>query len=262
VRAQPQRRLDGVGAGRVRHHREAALAADGERRLQLLGQQERVPVPVPGGPHDAAGQVELDVVDAGLDALADGAHEVVAAVAAAGELGAQGVAAGGREEPAAGADARPRQPAVVEGAPERHVDVVGDAGGPDAGDAGLQQPLGRVGRVLERLLGDRGVGDARRFQMNMDVPEARQEPGAGKVDHPRPAGGGRAGAVEDLDDPSLLDGDAGALDDAFAHPVDQAGAGQDESHRDTDGTILGPQTLRRCRPWRASRSTGAWASCC
>ena len=82
VRAQRQGRLDGIRAGRVGHHGEAALPADRERRLQLLGQQEGLPVPVPGGPHDAAGEVELDVVDAGLDALADGAHEVVTSVAA------------------------------------------------------------------------------------------------------------------------------------------------------------------------------------
>ena len=71
VCSQPDRVLDRFGVGRMGHHLELAQVTDLEGRLQLVLQQEGVPVEVPGGPQDAARQVQLDVVDAILDLLAD-----------------------------------------------------------------------------------------------------------------------------------------------------------------------------------------------
>ena len=111
VRPEPNRVLHGLGIGRVRHHPELALAADGERRLQLVLQQERVPVAVPGGTHDAAREVHLDVIDAVLDLLADRFHEAVGAVAFERMTRSEEVPAGRREEMAAREEARTRRTA-------------------------------------------------------------------------------------------------------------------------------------------------------
>ena len=107
VRPEANRVLHGLGIGRVRHHLEVALAADGERRFQLVLQQERVPVAVPGGTHDAAGEVHLDVIDPVLDLLADGFHEAVGAVAFERMARSEEVPAGRRQEMAARVEARP-----------------------------------------------------------------------------------------------------------------------------------------------------------
>ena len=98
VRAEADRVLHGLGIGRVRHHLEVALAADRERRLQLVLEQERVPVAVPRRAHDAAGEVQLDVIDAVLDLLADRFHEAVRAVALERVARGEEVAAGRGEE--------------------------------------------------------------------------------------------------------------------------------------------------------------------
>jgi hypothetical protein len=102
VRAEADRVLHRLGIGGVRHHLELALAADRECRAQLVFEQERVPVPVPCRPHDAARQIELDVIDTVLDLLADRAHEAVGTVAFERMAGGEEVAAGRREEVPAG----------------------------------------------------------------------------------------------------------------------------------------------------------------
>ena len=98
VRAEHNRVLDRLGVGRVRHHLEFAQAADVERSLELLVKEKRVPVQIPRGAHDAAGQVQLDVVDPVLDLLADRLDEAVRAVAFKRVARRQEVAARGREE--------------------------------------------------------------------------------------------------------------------------------------------------------------------
>ena len=72
-------------------------------------------MPIPVRPHDAAGQVELDVVHAVLDLLADGLDEAVGAVALAGLAGGEKVPAGGRQEVARGEHPGANHVAGVEG---------------------------------------------------------------------------------------------------------------------------------------------------
>ena len=87
--------FDGVGAvregclhrirvGGVGHHVVAALAAQSESGGKLLLQQEGVDVLVPERAHNAAGEVQLDVVHAVLDLLPHRVDETVGAVALAG----------------------------------------------------------------------------------------------------------------------------------------------------------------------------------
>ena len=110
VRAEPDRVLHRIGVGRVRHHLELALAADREGRFAARpSSRNECRVAVPRRPHDAAREVELDVVDAVLDLLADRLDEAVGAVALERVTRGQEVAAGGREEMAAGEQARARR---------------------------------------------------------------------------------------------------------------------------------------------------------
>ena len=77
---EPDRILHRIRVGGMGHDLEAALPADLERSADLVVEQERMGVKVPGRPHDAARQVELDVVDAIFDLLADGLHPTIGAV--------------------------------------------------------------------------------------------------------------------------------------------------------------------------------------
>ena len=52
-----------------------------------------MPMPVPRGPQDATSEIELDVVDAVLNLLANGFNEAVWAVTGFGELGGEGMPA-------------------------------------------------------------------------------------------------------------------------------------------------------------------------
>ena len=63
--------------GGVRHDLELAQLAHFERGVEFVLQQERMPVQVPRGTHDAARQVQLDVIDTVLDLLADRLDEAV-----------------------------------------------------------------------------------------------------------------------------------------------------------------------------------------
>ena len=77
---EPDRILHCFRVGGVRHDFEATLVADLEGGADLVVEQERVGVEVPSRPHDAAREVELDVVDAVLDLVADGFHPTIGAV--------------------------------------------------------------------------------------------------------------------------------------------------------------------------------------
>src|SRR5712691_2400079 len=103
--AQPDCILYRIRVGGMRHDLETALPADLEGSPHLVVEQERVGVEVPGRPHDAARQVELDVVDAVLDLLADGFDPPVGAVDLQRMTGGQEVSARGREEMTAGEQA-------------------------------------------------------------------------------------------------------------------------------------------------------------
>ena len=102
MRAQAQRGLDGIGVGGVGHYRKLALAGDGEGGAQLLFEEEGMPVAIPVRPHDAAGEVEFDVVNAVLDLLADGLDEAVGPIALAGLAGGEEVSARGGQKIAGG----------------------------------------------------------------------------------------------------------------------------------------------------------------
>src|SRR3712207_6478040 len=80
VGAETDRILHRLRVGGVRHDFEAALPADLEGGADLVIEQERMGVEVPCRPHDAAREVELDVIDAVLDLLADGFHPTIGAV--------------------------------------------------------------------------------------------------------------------------------------------------------------------------------------
>ena len=81
VRAKPDGHLHRVGVGGMRHHTKTAGATDCERCLELLVEEKRLPVAVPGRAHDPTREVELDVVNAVLDLLPDRADKAVRAIA-------------------------------------------------------------------------------------------------------------------------------------------------------------------------------------
>src|SRR5262245_11911505 len=60
-------RISGMG-----HDLIATLATDSKGSLQLVIQEKRVPVPIPGRPHNAPGEIELDVVHTIFDLLTNG----------------------------------------------------------------------------------------------------------------------------------------------------------------------------------------------
>ena len=135
VGAEADRVLHGVGIRRVRHHPKLALLADRERGFELVLEQERVPVAVPRRAHDAAREVELDVVDAVLDLLADRFHEAVRPVALECVTRGEEVAAGRREEMAARVKARPDKLPGIERALPGNVHEAVRAGAAQSDDA-------------------------------------------------------------------------------------------------------------------------------
>src|SRR3954451_12494470 len=96
--AQADRVLHRIRVGGMRHDLEPAFAADLEGGAQLFVEQERVGVKVPGRSHDAARKVELDVVDAVLDLLADGLDPPIRTVNLQRMTRVQKMPAGGGEE--------------------------------------------------------------------------------------------------------------------------------------------------------------------
>src|SRR6266446_6123344 len=67
--AEPDRILHCIRVGGMRHDLEAALPADLEGSADLVVEQERMGMKVPGRTHDTAREVKLDVVDAIFDLL-------------------------------------------------------------------------------------------------------------------------------------------------------------------------------------------------
>ena len=231
VRAQPGRGHHGLRVRGVRHDPEAALAADRERGLELLLEEERLRVAVPRRAHDAAGQVQLDVVDAVLDLLADRPHEAVGPVALPRVAGGEEVPAGrgqevsGREHPGAHVLAR------VEGPLPRHVHEVGRARAAHADHAALGQGLHEAMAEDRGLLGDGGAGGRQVVGMDVDVPQPGQEIGAAEIDDLGVPRVGRSAAREHLHDAAAVDDDAGAGNGAGRDAVDHRRIGQHASHR-------------------------------
>ena len=137
VGAEPDRILNRLRIGGMRHDLEAALPADLERSADLVVEQERMGVKVPGRPHDAARQVELDVVDAILDLLADGLHPTIGAVDLQRMTGGQEVSARGREEMTAGEQAGAHMLSGVEGPLPGNIHEGMSAGAAHADNAGF-----------------------------------------------------------------------------------------------------------------------------
>src|SRR5262245_44636762 len=114
--AEPDCILYRIRVGRMRHDLEAALPADLEGSADLVVEQERMGVKVPGRPHDAAREVKLDMVDAVLDLLADGFHPTIGAVDLQRMTRGQEVSARGGEEITTGEQPRTDMLSGVEGA--------------------------------------------------------------------------------------------------------------------------------------------------
>src|SRR6201987_2547334 len=106
VSAEPDRILHCFRVGGMRHDLKAALPADLEGNADLVIEQERMGVEVPGRPHDAAREVKLDMVDAVLDLLADGFQPTIGTVNLQRMTRGQKMTAGGGEEMAAGEQPR------------------------------------------------------------------------------------------------------------------------------------------------------------
>ena len=153
-----------------------------------------MPVAVPIGAHDAAGEVELDVVDAVFDLLADGLNETVWPVAFAGLAGGEEVAACGGEEVAACEYAGARHVARVEDAPPCDVHEVGRAAAPDTGDSRLGEGHGQRAAEIGGFLGGGRPGRHWVFGMDVHVPEAGKQEGTLQVEHH----GGAVGVVRNL----------------------------------------------------------------
>ena len=116
VGAEPDRILHRFRVGGMRHDLETALPADLESGAELLVEQERMGVEVPRRPHDPAREVELDVVDAVFDLLANGFHPAIGAVDLQRMTRRQEMPAGGGEEMPAGEQPRADMLSGVEGA--------------------------------------------------------------------------------------------------------------------------------------------------
>src|SRR5215472_12243807 len=94
-------------------------------------------VEVPGRPHDAAREVELDVVDAVLDLLADGFHPTIGAVDLQSVTRGQEVSGRGGEEITAGEQPGADMLSGVEGPLPGNVHEVMGAGAAHSNNAGF-----------------------------------------------------------------------------------------------------------------------------
>ena len=231
VRTQADRRLHRRRVGGVRHHLELAQLADVERRLQLVVEQERMPVQVPCRAHDAARQVELDVIDAVLDLLADRLDPAVGPVDLQRVTRGEEVPAGGREEMARCEETRAEVLARLERALPRHIHVVVRAGAAEADDARLEQAGLQAMPEQRHLVGQRHLGQREVVGMDVHVPQARQQVRTLEVDRLGVADRSCGAAAEDLLDAAVLEQHrAVGLGDRL-NAVDQRRVGQKRSHR-------------------------------
>ena len=224
--------------------------ADREGGLQLVGSEERMPVAIPRRPHDPAGEIELDVVDTGLDVLADRAHEPLGSVARQGEARAEGVAGGGREKPATRVEPR------ATCCPESNARL--SATSMKCGVPAMRSPVTPASRSARCALarycavssGTPACGIAGPLQVHVRVPESGEQVRAAQVDDLGAPRGRRAAAVQHLDDALVLDGDAGSRRHAGRDRVDEPRVGQDERRRHDACPGGAPKTGSTCSPKR------------
>src|SRR6201997_5176474 len=109
-------------------------------------------VEVPSRPHDAAGKVKLDVVDAVLDLLADGFHPTIGAVDLQRMTRGQEVSARGGEEMTAGEQPRAEMLSGIEGPLPCDVHEVMGAGAAQSDNAGFgkrgHEPVAEQGHLI------------------------------------------------------------------------------------------------------------------
>ena len=214
----------------MRHDLEAALAADLEGGAELVVEQERVGVEVPCRPHDAAREVELDVVDAVLDLLADGLDPAIGAVDLQRMTRGQKVPAGGGEEMTAGEQPGPDMLSGVEGPLPGDVHEGMGAGAAHPDNAGF----GKRGRkpVAEQrhLIGERHLVDRQVIGMDVHVPEAGHQVPAFEIDHLRVADAARLSAWQDGADAAVLDQHGSIRPYLGLDAVDQVRMGKDCLH--------------------------------
>src|SRR5438128_8303653 len=158
-----------------------------------------MPVAVPGRTHDAAREVQLDVIDAILDLLPDRADKAVRAVALERMSRRQEMTARGRQEVAGGEHTRTHVLTRLECALPGHVHEVRGAGTPHRHDPRLRECLHQAMAEGDGLID--GADASEIVGMNVDVPESGQEVHAVEIDH-----------VRNLANPSSLDHDAAAND--------------------------------------------------
>src|SRR5215472_3540630 len=203
--AEPDRILHGIRVGGVRHDLEAALPADLEGSADLVLEQERMGMEVPGRPHDAAREVELDMVDAVLDLLADGFYPTVGAVNLPRMTRGQEMSARGGEEITAGEQPRAEMLSGVEGPLPCDVHEVMGAGAAQSDNAGF----GKRGRELVaeqgHLIGERHLVERQVIGMDMHVPEPGHQIPAFEIDYLRVAGAALLSAWQDGADAAILD---------------------------------------------------------
>ena len=185
---------------------------------------------VPGGPQDAARQVQLDVVDAILDLLADGLDEAVRSVAFERMSGGQEVAAGRREEVAGGEQARPDILARVEGSLPGDIHVVVRAGAAQSGNAELGQRRHQSMAEQRHLVGERHFRRQVVVGMDVDVPQSGHQVGAPEVDRGGAICRGRAAVGADLANTSILDQDRCTFDRFGLDAVYERGIREEGSH--------------------------------
>ena len=99
-----------------------------------------MPVAVPVGAHDAAGEVEFNVIYVVVYLLPDGENEVLGAVTLLRERPAGSMSAGGSEEITGCEDARAKVLSRGEGVPPGHVYPVFDSTTTDAGYSTFVRP--------------------------------------------------------------------------------------------------------------------------
>jgi hypothetical protein len=201
---------------------EAALPADLEGGAELVVEQKRVGVEIPRRSHDAAREVELDVVDTVLDLLSDGLHPTVGAVDLQRMTRGQEMSARGGEKMTAGEQPGPDMLTGVEGPLPGDVHEGMGAGAAHSDNAGF----GKCGResVPEQghLIGERHRVDRQVIGMDVHVPQAGHQVPAFEIDHLRVADAVRLSIWQDRTDAAILDQHRSIRLHSWLDAVDQA----------------------------------------
>ena len=166
----------------MRHDLEAALAADLKGGADLVVEQERVGVEVPGRPHDAAREIELDVVDPILDLLADGFHPAIGAIDLQRMTGSQEVPARSGEEITAGEQSRADMLPGVEGPLPCDIHEMMSAGAAQSDNAQFGKRGLKAVAEERHLIGKRHLIEREVIGMNVHVPQAGHQVSAFEID--------------------------------------------------------------------------------